>query len=78
MNSKFGDDENTMTFALQCFWHFGLLQLRLGFLGLRGKWFGWFMGGLDVISKFEDHENTVNCSIAVFCCIAVFFASQTP
>ena len=32
----------------------GLLEPRLRFLGLRGKWFGWFTGGLSVNSKFGD------------------------
>ena len=49
------------------------------FLDFVGNGLGGLCGAyLDVISKFGGHENTVSCSIAVFCCIAVCFAFQTP
>ena len=44
---------NTVTVALQFFRivvffvHLSLLELRLMFLGLRGKWFGWCKEGLE-------------------------------
>ena len=40
--SKFGDHENTVAFALQFLFAYRLLRLRVRFLGLRGKLFGWF------------------------------------
>ena len=50
-------------FALQ-FLHLRVIKLRLGFLGPRGKWFGWFRGELGC---------DFSCS---YVCIAVFVALQ--
>ena len=74
MISNLEDHANTISFyiavfffALQPFFHLGLLKLILRFLGLRRRWFGWFRGGgLSVNSKFGDDEMQLFCNAIIF------------
>ena len=87
MNSKFEDHQTYSYFALQCYYffciamflqcscfllHLRLPKLILGFLGLRGKWFGWSRGGLSVSSKFGGHEYTFIFALHVFVALQIF------